>query len=282
MSKSTSDIIADRIADGIFDALGGNKWVGRYGEKLAARELYWLKLIGKNGLTLKNIYIPKDDGGTSEIDLVYITVKGIFVIESKNYSGWIFGDENSFQWTSSLPNGEKNKFYNPILQNKNHIKWLKNYLGEDIPMYSLIVFSNRCKLKKVPEGTTTTRVIYRDRIPGNIRYMWNKSDEDISKEEVHWIYDMLKPLTDVTEAEKQAHIENINNRQKPISNFNIVQSFQNITVSVDDKICPRCGSKLVIRTAKRGPNVGNRFYGCSSYPKCRYTEEIPKEDNYEK
>ena len=35
--------------------------------------------------------------------------------------------------------------------------------------------------------------------------------------------------------------------------------------------CPNCGSELVERTAKRGPNAGNTFFGCSSYPKCRYT-----------
>ena len=36
--------------------------------------------------------------------------------------------------------------------------------------------------------------------------------------------------------------------------------------------CPRCGSELVERQAKRGTNAGNTFLGCSSFPKCRYTE----------
>ena len=39
-------------------------------------------------------------------------------------------------------------------------------------------------------------------------------------------------------------------------------------------ICPRCGGKLVVRTAKRGDNVGKQFYGCSNYPKCKYTRNI--------
>ena len=37
-----------------------------------------------------------------------------------------------------------------------------------------------------------------------------------------------------------------------------------------DTQCPRCGSPLVLRTARRGPNAGSEFYGCSSFPKCRY------------
>lgn len=37
-------------------------------------------------------------------------------------------------------------------------------------------------------------------------------------------------------------------------------------------LCPRCGSELVEREAKRGTNAGNTFLGCSAFPKCRYTE----------
>ena len=40
------------------------------------------------------------------------------------------------------------------------------------------------------------------------------------------------------------------------------------------KVCPRCGSGLVLRTAKRGDNKGNQFYGCESYPKCRFIEDM--------
>jgi restriction system protein len=38
------------------------------------------------------------------------------------------------------------------------------------------------------------------------------------------------------------------------------------------KICPKCGSELKERIAKKGPNTGLAFIGCSSFPKCRYTE----------
>ena len=39
-------------------------------------------------------------------------------------------------------------------------------------------------------------------------------------------------------------------------------------------VCPRCGSELVIRTAKKGKKVGNMFYGCSNFPKCRFVRNI--------
>lgn len=100
MAKGWMDNIIDKILD--------DEWVGKHGEKLTERELKWVKLFGRKGKTLRNIYLPKDNGETSEVDLIYITQKGIFVFESKNYSGWIFGDEKSKNWTAMLPNKQKN------------------------------------------------------------------------------------------------------------------------------------------------------------------------------
>ena len=42
----------------------------------------------------------------------------------------------------------------------------------------------------------------------------------------------------------------------------------------DNLVCPRCGGQLVLRTAKKGDNAGNQFYGCSSFPKCRYIRNL--------
>ena len=47
----------------------------------------FVRLLGRDGKILRNVYVPKENGETSEIDVLYITQKGIFVIESKNYSG---------------------------------------------------------------------------------------------------------------------------------------------------------------------------------------------------
>ena len=56
-------------------------------------------------VVLKNVYVPYQ-GRTSEIDLLMIHEKGIFVFESKNYSGWIFGSADQLNWTQSLQNGK--------------------------------------------------------------------------------------------------------------------------------------------------------------------------------
>jgi hypothetical protein len=61
--------------------------------------------------------LSKKDGSTTEIDLIMIDETGIYVFESKNYSGWIFGDEKRKNWVQTLENRQKNYFYNPIWQN---------------------------------------------------------------------------------------------------------------------------------------------------------------------
>ncbi len=93
------------MAKGLIDELLGeifdDSWTGKYGELLLKSELDMGRLTGKKGRILRNIYVPTDDGRTTEIDVLLITQKGIVVFESKNYSGWIFGNEADSQWTMS-------------------------------------------------------------------------------------------------------------------------------------------------------------------------------------
>lgn len=135
MAKGLVDVLLDRI----FDA----DWIGHRGEKLTERELKLVKLLGRDGKVLRNVYVPKENEGTSEIDVLFVTQKGIFVIESKNYSGWVFGNEADRYWTVTLPGRQKNRFYNPIMQNGGHVKWLKRYLADDTPLFSVVAFSER-------------------------------------------------------------------------------------------------------------------------------------------
>ena len=251
----------------VLDSLFDNEWVGKHGEKLTERELKLVEFLGRKGKTLRNVYIPKEDGETTEIDVMYITQKGIFVFESKNYSGWIFGDEKSQYWTAMLPNKQKNRFYNPVKQNRSHIKWLSKYVGENIPLFSIIVFSERCELKKIEIESKDIKVIKRDRVYATVRDIWEVSKDLVSDKILEELYEKLKRLTNADEAVKAAHIENIEKRYKksdsPILKNNTKQKI---------KICPRCGRELILRTAKKGDNAEQQFYGCSAFPKCRYIE----------
>ena len=268
MAKSVLDLIFDPILNEIFD----DAWKGRRGEKLTEKELKMVRFFGRDGKILRNVYIPKGNGQTSEIDVMYITEKGIFVFESKNYSGWIFGYESGQYWTVMLPNKQKNRFYNPIKQNRTHIKWLRSFVGDKIPLFSIIVFSERCELKKVTVESEDVKVIKRDYTYGTVRRIWNNAESVLTEDNVNELYEKLKPLTNVDEATKAAHIKNIEDRFKPSKPVKKDESTKTDSDS-NKRICPRCGKELVLRTARRGEHAGTQFYGCSGFPGCRYTEK---------
>ena len=193
---------------------------------------------------LRNVYVPNGTR-TTEVDLLMIHEKGIFVFESKNYSGWIFGSAEQLQWTQALKGGQKNRFYNPIRQNQSHIKALAQYLDMPVDAFtSYIVFSERCELKKVPEDTSSVVILRRPDMLRHLRKTLNVSDVRYTHAEISGIAAKLEALTQITEEEKQQHIEDINSK------------------------CPFCGSALVLRQGQYG-----KFWGCSSYPRCRFTRK---------
>jgi len=49
---------------------------------------------------------------------------------------------------------------------------------------------------------------------------------------------------------------------------------EKVAETTAEKICPKCGKPLILRTAKKGDKAGNQFYGCSGFPKCRYIENV--------
>ena len=245
---------------------------GKQGERVIENDLHLINLFGKSGKILRNVYVPNGGNGTAEIDVLFITVKGIFVIESKNYAGYIFGSEKNRNWTVTLYAGkgffgnkvEKHHFYNPVWQNRTHIRALRNYLDQDIKFISIVVFSDRGELKKVFVNEPDTTVCSEYGLSHVISRYWNQLPDIISEEEVERIHSMLAPLTVVSDETKTAHVTQIRNRG------NGVRPAPEKT----DLKCPWCGGNLVVRTAKHGPNAGSKFYGCSNFPDCRYTKDI--------
>lgn len=212
MGQGFLDKLIDVVSDSIYDAfLGSNESIGERGERLTEKELNLIRLFGRDGKILRNLYLPKEEGSseTTETDIVFITVKGVFVIESKNYSGWIFGNEKETKWTATLGNGQKNRFYNPILQNKTHIKSIRRYVAESTPIFSLIVFSERCKLKKVTWESPEVEVINRDETYAAIKTIWNQNPDVLSSDQVMLFYERLLPFTQVSEDVKKRHIDAI-------------------------------------------------------------------------
>ncbi len=193
------------------------EYTGKSGERRIYHRLLWAHLRGYKGLILRNVYLPKGGNKTSESDLIFITAKGIIVIESKNYSGYIYGSENSEYWLVSLNKGvnykgkrvyEKHRLYNPLRQNKAHVRYLRKYLNEDIKTYSLIVFSERCELRNIKHVLKDTYVIKRHEIIKCLKEIY-KNEDVLSEEKMKEIYEKLLPLTKVSDEVKDKHVEDV-------------------------------------------------------------------------
>ena len=282
-----------QITKASFFSLRSDK--GRYGEYLIYKKL---KSFEKHGAKfLFNVYIPKEDGETSEIDVLMLASKGIFVFESKNYSGWIFGSEHQQNWYQTLPAGRgkshKEHFFNPILQNRGHIKHLSAFLDVQMSMHSIIVFSERCTLKNVQIKSRDIRVIQRGDIAMAVSEVMEQCHEAVySADEIETVYEKLYPLTQVDSSVKDEHVARIRANldekaeQPTVEEINADQTelpkeetFDEATpedvvepIKIQVPKCPRCNGDLILKTATKGENKGNKFYGCSNFPKCRYIQ----------
>ena len=194
---------------------------GLLGEYETYKKLKWIEMYG--GKFLYNVYLPKENGTTTEMDLLLMTTKGLFVFESKNYSGAIYGKEDDKYWTQYLNKYTKESFYNPIKQNKTHIEFLRKQLNKDIPIYSIIVFSQRCRLAKVPPFTKDTFVIKRENVSDTIKQIIYHSNNDcLSHKEIDEIQKHLFLFSQKTTQEKQEHIDNIKNNK--VTNSQVVNN----------------------------------------------------------
>lgn len=125
-----------------------NKKTGSAGEMAIVAQLKAYASFTKTPVRIyQNAYITYKNGKTTEIDILALTNKQLYVIESKNYNGRINVANGQKNWYVNYRNGQSYTVYNPLMQNETHINALKNQLG--IPasyMKSLVVFGNNTEI----------------------------------------------------------------------------------------------------------------------------------------
>jgi len=108
--------------------LGSAGFKGWFGERAVSKTL--ARLDPETYQTFHDLYLPRPDGqGTTQLDHVVVSPFGIFVVETKNYRGWIFGSEKQRQWTQQIYK-RKERFQNPLHQNHLHVRALMGFLDQ--------------------------------------------------------------------------------------------------------------------------------------------------------
>lgn len=218
-------------------------WFGEVQGTLAKK----LFLDADTYIDVNNVTIPVANG-TTQIDHIIVSRFGIFVVETKNIDGWIYGDEKSPQWTQNLF-GKKFKFQNPLHQNYRHTKALSDFLGiVQGKFFSVVMFWGESQFKTPMPANVMDR--------GYTGYIKSKTEVLFSEAEVAEIVAAIKTgMLPKSWKTRREHVQKLEQR------------FSSTTV------CPKCGCELVLRTARSGNNAGGQFYGCSGFPKCRYVRD---------
>lgn len=116
--------------------------------EIEVRELLNKYCNNKNAHVLNHLTLRLEDGLTSQIDHILVSTKGIFVIETKHFSGWIFADPKSKYWMQCLYS-IKNQFQNPLFQNYKHVKAVQKLFLFLKPyhIHNMLVFSGEAEFK---------------------------------------------------------------------------------------------------------------------------------------
>lgn len=168
----------------------GTKVMSPYPVKLTPAEtrlIFTLQKLFSPTNIFVDLYLPSITNSTDlvQIDCLAIGRQGIFVFESKDYGGWIYGHGKDRYWTQTLDFGrEKHQFYNPIKQNSNHIKAISDLVDKRFPIYSFIVFGNEAVLKQISGIPSQCYVCTSLQLPGIIQHLQSPfllQDSDIAK-----------------------------------------------------------------------------------------------------
>lgn len=237
---------------------------------------------------IKDVTVPAGEG-TTQIDHVVVSKYGLFVIETKNYKGWIFGSERQAQWTQQIYK-QRHKFQNPLRQNYKHLKVLQEALNLPIEqIHSVVVFVGESTFKtQMPDNVTSSATF--------LKYIHSFNKKIFTAAEVA---ELIQRINDLklergikTGFQHRKFVRQIVNEKHVVNNPKIKSAISNqIRVSknellpqpepvaeeiVEEKLCPKCGAMMIQRTAKRGSHIGERFWGCSNYPKCRSVMKIER------
>ena len=220
----------------------GSKITGWFGEHWTKSSLDFLDK--SKYIVLNDIMIDVNDK-TYQIDHIVLSKYGIFVIETKQYNGYIKGSKYDKKWVRYVKGKAPIYYTNPIRQNYGHVKAICELLNinEDKVFNIVCIPSKNVELKIEHDGELTTGLTINDKITSYKEEIIDNVEELKEKIIINNIVDKDK---------RREHIEIINKTKKEYNENN----------------CPKCGGKLVERTSKYG-----KFIGCSNYPKCKYTRK---------
>lgn len=216
--------------------------------------------------TILNDLVFRTDKGTTQIDHVVVSKYGVFAIETKNYRGEIYGDDKRQEWTQLIVTKvtyakkwwktytyvTKNHFYNPVKQSLGHAFRIKELLTEFpyAKIVPIVVFTGDAVLENVD---SKYHAIYEENL---LEVINDYKTTYLTNNDVQRVVSILVGNNVRETVNDRQHVKNLRTAARQVN------------ATINSGICPKCGGHLVLRNGKYGT-----FYGCSNYPKCRFTTQ---------
>lgn len=226
--------------------------IGDYGEKKVSS---FLEDLDCEEYRVYNDLLILNGKYTTQVDHVVISRYGVFVLETKNVHGKVYGGGNAEFWKQYLPDigykrfgfTKEHQLRNPIWQNDGHIKTLRKLVfGNEIPIYGIVVFPSNTEINVSAEQPVLNMY-------NVVPYIKQFRDVVMTSDQMGVYRRRLLEVISTSEYDRKEHLENV------------YRNKERRDEAVARGLCPRCGGNLVLRDGKYG-----RFYGCSNYPNCKY------------
>lgn len=216
--------------------------------------------------TILNDLVFRTEKGTTQIDHIVVSKYGIFTIETKNYRGEIYGDDNRKEWTQLIVTKvtyakkwwktytyvTKNRFYNPVKQSVGHALRIKELLSvfPHVKIVPIVVFTGDAILRYVESNN---HVVYEKNL---LDVIDGYKTTYLTDNDVQAVLAILTSNNIRETVSDRQHVKNLRTAAREVN------------ATINSGICPKCGGHLIKRNGKYGT-----FYGCSNYPKCRFTTQ---------
>ena len=229
------------IISGLIAFIFRKKIIGKAGEDWVNKEI---KKLPCDKYMIINDVMIESDNNTHQIDHIIVSPYGIFVIETKQYNGYITGSEYDKKWI------QNRKYYlnNPIHQNYGHVKCLEEVL-------------NLTEDKFIPIVCIPSRAKVNVKAKSHVVRINNLNDTILFYTD--FIIDNPKEIASKI---NKLNIKNITTRRNHVKK---TKEFVKKAENENKNKCPKCGGNLIEKSGRYG-----KFIGCSNYPKCKYTRQI--------
>lgn len=253
--------------------------------------LFELKNSGMDLVVIRDLCLQTEDGRTAQIDFFVITPYANVIIECKNLFGNIeINNKGDFIRSFEYKRRRyKEGIYSPITQNERHLDVYKDCWESNKGFMTKLIAG-----KYFTDYNKTIVVLANSKTVVNDKFAKKEIKQQVIRADQLINYlknlktDVASNMKSMRESGERILAMNVQERTDYFKKFEKLaaevktetvspkstKALQPVDKTEEKLVCPRCGGQLILRTAKKGENAGNHFYGCSSFPKCRYIRNL--------